>query len=74
MIRRRRRPIQIFHWIAPWGPHCYLKQGRHEKPFSKIRRRGGERREERRFKQTQREACLASREYDDGWFGMGGSR
>ena len=55
---RKRRQVRV-HIVAPWGPHCYLKQGRHEKPFAKLRTKGKERRQERRFKLQQREQLLA---------------
>lgn len=53
-----RRHMQLrTHYVAPWGPHCYLKQGRHERPFSK-QDKGRQRREERRFKLRQRDIMM----------------
>lgn len=49
--RKARKPAKP---PAPWGPHCFLWQNRHDHPFSK-REVGRERREVRLFKYRQRE-------------------
>jgi hypothetical protein len=56
---------------APWGPHCYLHQNRHDEPFNK-RDAGHKRRATKLHKLRERETMLASTERDDGYFSMEG--
>jgi hypothetical protein len=56
----------------PWGPFCSLKGKRHPQPYGKTDK-GRERRDERRFKQQQREELVPrDRTYETGWVSMTG--
>ena len=55
----------------PWGPFCYVGQGRHPGPWAK-RPEGRARRLERMFKQSMRDRGLDNGpERDDGYFPLG---